>query len=307
MPDNRCQIGKAQVARVVEWVGPIAAAEDLFPETPEDAWRDHQGELAPTFWDPVTRRCRLAVQTWVIWVDGLTVVVDTGVGNDRIRPQSPVFHQLATEFDSALEAVGVDRRRVDVVINTHIHLDHVGWNTYRDGQAWRPMFPNARYLISAEDYRYFHPDNASARRAPRTPDESARFEGMRLVVEDSITPIADSDQLVTWSGDYRLSPSLSLLLTPGHTPGSAVLWLNHDAVFVGDLTHTPLQVYRPDDPCSFDLDSATATASRRRVLAQASSRGALVIPAHYPGRGATTVHDDGDGYRTGHWAALSPL
>lgn len=307
MHSNRFRIGDAEVARVVEWMGPMAASEDLFPQTPEDVWHDHEGEFSPTFWNPVTRRCRLAVQTWVIWVDGLTVVVDTGVGNDRDRPQNPVFHQLATEFDSALETAGVDRRQVDVVINTHIHVDHVGWNTFWDDGAWSPMFPNARYLVSAEDYHYFHPDNASARRAPRTPDEAARFEGIRLVVDDSILPIAESGQLVTWSGEHRLSPSLELSPAPGHTPGSAVLWLNEAAVFVGDLTHTPLQIYRPDDPCSFDLDAATAVASRRRVLAQAARREALVVPAHYPGHGAVAVLDDGGRYRPGRWAAMSSI
>ena len=307
LPDNRFRVGDAEVARVVEWVGPMAPVGDLFPHTPADVWHDHEEDLAPTFWDPVTRRCRLAVQTWVVWVDGLTIVVDTGVGNDRDRPQSPVFHQLATEFDSALEAVDVDRRQVDVVVNTHIHLDHVGWNTFWDNGGWSPMFPNAGYFVSAEDYQYFHPDNASARRAPRTPDETARFEGMRLVVEDSILPIAESGQLVTWSGRRRLSPSLELVLAPGHTPGSAVLWLDEVAVFVGDLTHTPLQIHRPDDPCSFDVDATTAAAGRRRVLAQAARRQALVVPAHYPGHGAATVLSDGGGYRLSRWAATSSI
>ena len=249
----------------------------------------------------------MAVQRWVIRVYGLTVVVDTGVGNDRNRPQNPVFHRLDTDFATSLELVGVDRAEVDVVVNTHIHLDHVGWNTFHDAGAWRPTFPNARYLVSAEDYHYFHPDNAGSRRAPRTPDEHARFEGMRIVVEDSILPIAQSGQLVTWSNEHRLSPSLHLSPAPGHTPGSAVLWLGESAVFVGDLTHTPLQIYRPDDPCSFDLDATEASVSRRRVLAQAAARRALVVPAHYPGHGAAYVVDDGDGFRPDGWAATSAI
>ena len=152
MVNNRISVGGAEVARVVEWVGPMAPNGVLFPQTPESAWRDHADELVPTFWDPETGYCRLAVQTWVIRVDGLTVIVDTGVGNDRERPQNPAFHKLATEFPAALEQAGVDRDSVDIVINTHIHLDHVGWNTVLDNDTWRPTFPNARYLVSAADH-----------------------------------------------------------------------------------------------------------------------------------------------------------
>ena len=110
------------------------------------------------------------MQTWVIEVDGLTVLVDTGVGNDRDRAAMPPLDHLNTDFLDALQRAGVAPESVDVVVNTHIHSDHVGWNTKRDNDSWVPTFPNARYVIPEADYRFFHPDNADADRlrAPRT-------------------------------------------------------------------------------------------------------------------------------------------
>lgn len=306
---NRTKIGNVVLTRVVEWLGGLAPATELFPETPVAAWQQHADLLAPDFWDPDTGRCRLAVQTWVLEVDGLTVVVDTGVGNDRNRPQTPAFHQLRTDFLKSLEGAGVDRHGVDVVVNTHIHNDHVGWNTLLRDDVWEPTFPNARYVVSAEDYHYFHPDNATMMRAARTPDELARFAGMRLVFDDSIVPVDNAGQLVTWSGEYQLSPSLRLSAAPGHTPGSSVLWLAGPPpmVFVGDLTHTPLQILRPDDPCAFDLDFGVAAATRRRLLAEAAQRSAVVVPGHYPGHGGASIHPRGSAFDVDAWLELGSI
>jgi glyoxylase-like metal-dependent hydrolase (beta-lactamase superfamily II) len=235
-------------------------------------------------------------------------VVDTGVGNDRCRPQNPAFHRLRTDFLEALDIAGIDRNGVDVVVNTHLHLDHVGWNTRWHNGTWTPTFPNARYMVPAEDFRYFHPDNAATMRPARTPDEQARFTGMRLVFEDSVQPIADAGQLTMWSSDHQISPSLLLRAAAGHTPGSSVLWLNTiAAVFVGDLMHSPLQILRPDDACAFDLDAATAAVARRRVLSEAAQRRALVIPAHYPGRGGARVDADGEAFAPQDWLNLAAL
>ena len=302
------RMGDAVVTRVVEWLGDIAPAHELFPDTPPAAWLDHAGLLEPEFWDSATDRCRMAIQTWVVRVDGLTVLVDTGVGNGRNRPQNSLFHHLATPFLQSLHDAGIERNDVDVIVNTHIHLDHVGWNTVRSDDGWTPTFPNARYLVPAADYDYFHPDRAAAMRPATSDDERARFDGMRLIFEDSILPVEKAGQLSTWSQHYQVSPRLSLHAAPGHTPGSSVLWLGDLAVFVGDVLHTPLQIHRPDDRCSFDLDAATARASRRRVLAEARSRGAVVFPSHFPGRGAVSLDShDSKAFQPSQWINVSSI
>jgi glyoxylase-like metal-dependent hydrolase (beta-lactamase superfamily II) len=214
--------------------------------------------------------------------------VDRGTGTtpldtiDRDRPQAPAFNHLDTDFLQRLAHVGVepDDVDVDVVVNTHIHYDHVGWNTRLNGSTWVPTFPNATYPVPQRDYDYFNPENAERMRPARTEDEKRRFAGARLVFADSITPIAESGQLQTWEGEHRIDDMLRLEPAPGHTPGSSVAWLEtgRGAVFVGDLMHTPVQIARPDDACSFDLDPETARASRRNVLRSAARTGAALFP-----------------------------
>jgi glyoxylase-like metal-dependent hydrolase (beta-lactamase superfamily II) len=300
-------LGRARVTRVLELRVDLGAR--LFPSTPPSAWIDNADLLVPDFYDPDTDRWPIAIQSWVIEVDGLTVVVDTGVGNDRQRPHMPPLDHLNTGFLAALNSAGVDPDAVDVVVNTHIHSDHVGWNTMLDGTAWVPTFPNARYLAAAADYRYFEPDGPAATRSPRSEEEAAQQRGDQLVFADSVLPVALAGQLVQWSDDYQVSPSLRLRPAAGHTPGSSVLWLDagEPAVFVGDLTHSPLQLRRPSDACGFDVDAAAAAATRRRIFTEAAGAGAAVIPAHYPGHSGATIRPTADGFDVERWLDIEPL
>ena len=298
------RLGNAVLARVVEWQ--VAGLSfELFPQTPTKAWRELASDYTPTFWTDAG--WRIALQTWVIEVDGLTVLVDTGAGNGRDRPAMPPIDHLDTDFLDALRAAGVEPDSVDVVVNTHIHSDHVGWNTMRDGDDWVPTFPNARYVMPEADYRHFHPDNADNWSAPRTEADAARQAGWRIMFADSIVPV--EEQMELWSEDHQLGESLRLRPAPGHTPGSSVLWLDagKPAVFVGDLTHCPIQMHRPLDPCAFDDDFAMAAVTRKRVLTEASRRRAAVIPAHYPGRGGSTVVARGDTFMVDDWLELPPI
>jgi glyoxylase-like metal-dependent hydrolase (beta-lactamase superfamily II) len=290
------RLGRARVARVPELRFDLGARS--FPRTPPSGWRDNADLLVPDFFDPDTDRWHIAVQSWVIEVDGLTVVADTGVGNDRRRPHMPPLDHLNTGFLAALQSAGVDRNAVDVVVNTHIHSDHVGWNTMLEGDAWVPTFPNARYLVPAADFHHFAPDGPAGQQP-----------GNRLVFADSVAPIQEAGQLVAWSDDCQISPSLRLRPAPGHTPGSAVLWLDagEPAVFVGDLTHSPLQIRRPADVCAFDIDPAAAAITRRRIFTEATQAGAAVIPAHYPGRGGATIRAVDDRFDVDRWLDIEPL
>lgn len=302
---NRLRLGSASVARVVELQFDLGTR--AFPSTPSWAWRDNADLLVPDFFNPDTDQWHIAIQSWVIEVDGLTVVVDTGVGNDRVRPHMPPLDHLNTGFLAALRSAGIDRNAVDLVVNTHIHSDHVGWNTLQENGTWVPTFPNARYLLPAADYHYFEPDGPAARHSPRTEAEAAQQRGNQLVFEDSVLPV--DGQLVQWSDDYQISPSLRLRPAPGHTPGSSVLWLDagEPAVFVGDLTHSPLQVRLPDHPCAFDVNADAAAVTRRRIFTDAVQARAGVIPAHYPGRGGATLRAVDDHFDVDHWLDIESL
>jgi len=293
---RRLRFGHASVARVAELQFDLPTSS--FPGTPPSGWRDNADLLVPDFFDPDTDQWHIAIQSWVIEVDGLTVVVDTGVGNDRERPHMPPLDHLSTGFLAALRSAGIDRGAVDVVVNTHIHSDHVGWNTMRENGTWVPTFPNARYLVPAADYRHFSPDGPAGRQP-----------GDQLVFADSVLPIDEAGQLVLWSGDFQLSQSLRLRPAPGHTPGSSVLWLDagQPAVFVGDLTHSPLQLRRPADACAFDVDASAAAETRGRIFTEAVRAKAAVIPAHYPGRGGATIRAVADQFDVDDWLDIESL
>lgn len=293
---RRVRFGHASVARVLELRFDLPTRS--FPATPPSGWHDNADLLVPDFFDPDTDQWHIAIQSWVIEVDGLTVVVDTGVGNDRDRPHMPPLDHLDTGFLAALESAGIDRSAVDVVVNTHVHSDHVGWNTMAHNGTWVPTFPNARYLVPAADYRHFAPDGPAG-------DQP----GDRLVFADSVLPIEAAGQLVAWSDDFQISPSLRLRPAPGHTPGSSVLWLDagQPAVFVGDLTHSPLQLRRPADACAFDVDAAAAAATRSRIFTEAARAKAAVIPAHYPGRGGATIRAVGDQFEVDDWLDIDTV
>ncbi len=290
---DRVALGRATLTRVVELR--VQMRTDLFGQTPAQAWSDNADLLEPSFWDRAADQWKIAMQTWVLQVDGMTVLIDTGVGNDRHRPHFPPLHQLSTGYLDALAAVGVAPESVDVVVNTHLHTDHVGWNTRLVDGAWVPTFPNARYLMPEADYRHFSPDGDSTN------------ESMQIVFADSVLPVADQTEL--YSGDHQLSDSLWLRPAGGHTPGSSVVWLDAGApaVFVGDLTHCPIQLVRPDDPCAFDEDPAAAARTRHRVLTEAAQRGATVVPAHYPGRGGARISARANGFGVDEWLGLSGI
>jgi glyoxylase-like metal-dependent hydrolase (beta-lactamase superfamily II) len=307
---DRVRIGRASVARVVEFQ--FSLGTKFFARTPPSGWQDNTDLLVPDFYNPEADEWHIAVQSWVIVVDGLTVVVDTGVGNDRERPHMPPLDHLNTGYLDALRSAGaplLERADVDVVVNTHIHSDHVGWNTMLHDGAWVPTFPNARYLVPAADYRHFEPEGPAASRSPDTAEEAAQQRGDQLVFADSVAPIEAAGQLVGWSDGYQISESLRLLPAPGHTPGSSVLWLDagQPAVFVGDLTHSPLQLRRPDEPCAFDIDADAATATRRRIFTEAAQTRAAVIPAHYPGHGGAMIRADTDHFEVERWLDIETL
>ncbi|AKS34271.1 MBL fold metallo-hydrolase [Mycolicibacterium goodii] len=299
---DRTRLGTAAVTRVLEWRLDLPLT--MFPETPREAWRELAPELSPTFWD--SDNWHAVVQTWVIEVDGLTVLVDTGVGNGRDRPAMPFLANLDTDFLESLAGAGISPESVDVVVNTHIHTDHVGWNTKRENDRWVPTFPNARYLVPEADFRYYHPENAAARGPGRSEEHQARLDASKILFSDSILPVDEAGQIELWSDDHQISDSLRLRPAPGHTPGSSVLWLDagKPAVFVGDLTHSPMQLHRPTDSCVLDEDFDEAAVTRRRVLTEASRRRAAVIPAHYPGRGGATVVARGDAFMIDDWLEM---
>ncbi|MDH6119536.1 glyoxylase-like metal-dependent hydrolase (beta-lactamase superfamily II) [Kitasatospora sp. GAS204A] len=287
-------VGEVEVGKVVERQGSFLPAATMFPQLPPEAWRDNREWLAPNFWEPESGLVQGAVQTWVLRSEGRTILVDTGVGNGRHRPHTPQFADWDTDFLDQLAAAGVQPADVDVVVNTHLHADHVGWNTEWRGGSWQPTFPNARYLVPAPDFA------AAGNADPES--------GKGHLYADSIAPVHRAGQVELWSDGYRIDGNLALEAAPGHTPGSAVLRLasgGDRAVFVGDLLHSPLQILEPARNSCFCEDPARAAASRRRVLERAADQGELVVPAHFGGTGIAEMRRAGDTFAITGWAGAA--
>ena len=195
-----------------------------------------------------------------------------------------------------------------MVINTHVHADHVGWNTQLIDRAWIPTFPNAQYLIAAADFEFWDSRNGHPKDG-YLGDIGAALANQN-VFEDSVLPVHEHGQAVLWESEYRIDANLTLEAAPGHTPGSAVLVSESSgqrALFVGDLVHSPLQFPQPGcEPCLSE-DVPAATRQRRRFLERAADTNALVLPAHLPGPGAVEVQRDGSAFAIKHWAPFSPV
>lgn len=297
--NEQITLGEVTVTRVKEYYGSVwMTPAEFFPESPDGAWEAHRGWLAPDFWDPETDECRSAIQTWLLRSEGRTILVDTGVGNHKDRPHAPVWNRLETDFLDNLAAAGVRPEDVDVVVNTHLHTDHVGWNTRLEDRTWVPTFPNATYLIPRHEFDFWNPANEH---------RSVLGRGNQNVFEDSVAPVHEAGLTQLWEGSYRIDGNLRLDLAPGHTPGSSVLTLESGrdrALFVGDVVHTALQIVEPATNSCFCEDPAAARATRRELLGRAAEDHALVFPAHLGGSGAVQVERDGSKFAVKEWAGF---
>ena len=226
--------------------------------------------IAEDRWEPWRRYCNprgnliMNVGSFLVRSAGQTLLIDTGLG-DKGRPNYPQGHLLAN-----LAEVGVQPRDIDQVVITHLHVDHVGWNTLRQGDGWAPTFPNARYRIVRAEWDYF-----------TAPERAATLDYM----QDSVLPLTDSGQLDLVEGEHRLTPELSLVPSPGHTPAHACVAVasgGEHAMIIGDLAHHPVQLTELEWSVSFDLDPKLAAATRAALVERMEREQALVIGGHFP-------------------------
>ncbi|MEV6001177.1 MBL fold metallo-hydrolase [Streptomyces griseomycini] len=294
------RLGDVEITRVIEFsdISPMTT-DVFFPGSKPEEWQRHAALLDPDHWDARTGLTRVATQSWVLRSEGRVIVIDTGAGNGKYRPLQPIWSYLDTNYLDNLAAADVRPEDVDLVVNTHLHDDHVGWNTRLDGRDWVPTFPNATYLMPRPDVTYWHPDHLHRTRFGR---------GNQNVYEDSVQPVIDAGLVTTWHDSYVIDASLRLEPAPGHTPGSSVVHLESGgdrAVFAGDLLHGAIQIHEPHLNSCFEEDEDGARASRARMYAYAADHNALVLPAHLPGHGAFEIRREGSGFALSRWAPFS--
>ncbi|MDQ7807568.1 MBL fold metallo-hydrolase [Amycolatopsis sp. A133] len=285
-------IGEFTVRRVDEVLLPPATGPWLLPGATPDVVDGHDW-LRPDFAgdDGVLR---LASHSFAVSAGGKRILVDTGIGNGKQRA-NPAWHDLRTGYLERLAEAGFAPESVDLVVLTHLHTDHVGWNTRTVGGGWVPTFPNARYLVSRAEREFW---------AGVEMDEPRR--GM---FRDSVLPIEEAGllDLVDVPADgAEVAPGVRLLPTPGHTPGHVAVQLDsagRTALITGDCVHHPVQVPRPDITSCADIDPVLAESTRRRLLASLAGTGTLVLGTHFPPPTAGQIAGDGKGRR---WVPVAP-
>lgn len=271
-------LGDVEVIRIVEWRKQFLPAPDVFPDIHANVWKSNKDWLAPDHWEPDSNRTVIALQAWILRSGGRTILVDTNAGSGRERPgMAPYFDQCQSDFLDILAQAGIHPQDIDIVVNTHLHVDHVGWNTTDMDGEWIPTFPHAQYLIPAADDAHYGPDNTSGKNLQKVD---------RLIYEDSIAPIHHAGQALLWDGLHHIDEHLTLESAPGHTPGSSVLRLSSKserAVFAGDVLHSPLQILEPCCSSSFCTNPQQAATTRHRILGRAADEHELLIPGHFAG------------------------
>ncbi|MET8623854.1 MBL fold metallo-hydrolase [Kitasatospora sp. NPDC004669] len=295
---HELKLGDVTITRIEEMHGPIMPADQFFPDLPEHAWQEQRDILVPDHLGADDAMVHVAMQTWLLRSEGRTILIDTGVGNDKARPAVAGWDHLRLDYLGNLARAGVRPEDVDLVVNTHLHVDHVGWNTRLIDGAWVPTFPNATYLMPKADFEFWNPAN--------NPDIVGGVN--ENVFEDSVAPVHAAGQVQLWEAGHAIDGSLRLEAAPGHTPGSSVVKLTSGsdrALFAGDLMHTPLQVMHPDHNSCFCQDPAQARTTRRRLLGWAADVNALVLPAHFCGHSALEVQDQGSGFVIKKWAPIT--
>ena len=279
--------GDVTVDRLVEFEGEFFEP-DFFPDYSAEAVEAQSDWLRPQF---VGQAGELlgSVHSYVVRTRHHIVLVDTCFGNCKSRT-NPRWNDMRTPWLAGLRALGVEPEQVDVVMCTHLHPDHVGWNTrLRDGR-WVPTFPNARYLFEATDYEAF-------KRLRAHPGLDGSFD-------DSIMPVVEAGQAQLVAGDFAIDDTLWLEPLPGHSPGHMGLNLaarGGKALFVGDALHHPVQIAHPEWNSAVCWNPDQSRATRRRVIERLADTATVLLPAHFSTPTAGRVVSNGARWR---WVGL---
>jgi glyoxylase-like metal-dependent hydrolase (beta-lactamase superfamily II) len=276
-------IGDVTVTKIVE-LEVTGGSRFLLPQaTPEAvlpiAW------LRPHFADDAGR-LRMSIHSFVVEAPGRRIVVDTCLGNDKQGRRIPHWNDRDGPFLADLAAAGFAAESIDTVLCTHLHVDHVGWNTRLVDGKWVPTFPGARYLMGRAEYEHW-------RSVADRPD-------MAAVMADSVTPIVEAGLATMVETNFRICDEISLVPTLGHTPGHVSVMIqsrDQQALITGDFMHHPCQIAHPEWGTLADSDVDQAIETRRRMFRRLAGTPVLVIGTHFAGATAGRLVTDGDSYR----------
>ncbi len=277
------RIGEVTVTKVIEMEA-TGGSRFLLPQATPEAIRPIAW-LQPHFADE-NGRLRMSIHSLVVETPNRRIIVDTCLGNDKQHRKIPHWNDRNGPFLADLAGAGFPPDSIDTVLCTHLHVDHVGWNTKLVGGKWVPTFANAKYLMGRTEYEHWL--SATTR------------EDMRHVMGDSVVPIVEAGRAQLVDTDHRISPEISLIPTVGHTPGHVSVMIEsrgETALITGDFMHHPCQIAHPEWDTTADSDKEQGIRTRRIMFERLADTPCMVIGTHFAGATAGRIVRDGDGYR----------
>ena len=281
-------VGDIVVRRILESEQPYLPPEEMFFGPTSEKLAPHLDWLLPTALCPRTGNVVMTMQSYLLRTRRHTILIDTCVGNDKsISIYEPWHKRTGGTYLADLAAAGAHPDEVDFVLCTHLHVDHVGWNTRLVDGRWIPTFANAKYIVARREYEAF------------LAKAEADAEGAAML-EESLAPIFDAGQAVLVDMDHQVDDDVWLEPAPGHTPGHVTVRMtsqNERGVMLGDMIVSPLQCINPDWDFAYDEDRDQARAARHAFLAAHCETDVLVMTAHFPSPSVGHVVSHGEGYR----------
>jgi glyoxylase-like metal-dependent hydrolase (beta-lactamase superfamily II) len=277
--------GDLSIHRVIEQETTFLPALEMFPALPGELLAENRSWLRQAKALDDDDGLILCFQSYVVKTPHHTILIDSCIGNDKPRPTRPKWHMKTDHtYLSGLKAAGFSVADIDVVMCTHLHPDHTGWNTRLENGQWVPTFPNARYIFGRTEFNHWTAQNAKA--------EVPTFV-------DSVLPVVEANRAELVGDDFTIGDHMRILPTPGHTPGHAAFAFGKGkdaAIFTGDAMHSPLQTRFPDLSPKFDADPLAAAKIRRSLLERLCDTDTLCCTAHFPSPSAGRIKRRGDAF-----------
>lgn len=282
-------IGDLTATRIEQFSEPGGLWSHIFPSLTQEMIDRHRGWLVPDHFDPVSGGFVTSIHSWLLRTRHHTILIDACAGNGK-RRTSPRYNELDSPYLERLAAAGCRPQDIDFVVCTHMHVDHVGWNTRLEDGRWVPTFPNARYLFSRLEYDYWTLDETR---------KNTPASDIAQIYDDSIAPVFEAGLALVVDGAWEIGDEVLLEPAPGHTPGHVIIRAksrDETGIFSGDIMHHALQVYEPDVNSRYCFDPELARSTRRRILAECAQDGCLLLPAHFGVPHVGRIRAEGAGY-----------
>ena len=278
-------VGELTIHRIIEQETTFLPALDLLPGLTPEVLAENRPWMQDAGAIDASDVLILCFQSYIVKTPHHTILIDSCIGNDKPRPLRPKWNMKTDgTYMRALATAGFSVEDIDYVMCTHLHVDHVGWNTRLENGRWVPTFPNARYVFAKGEFDYWTEQNAKA--------EVAAFA-------DSVLPVVEAKRAEIVRDDFEIGDHARILPTPGHTPGHVAFAFGRardTAVFGGDLMHSPLQARYPQLSAKFDVDQAQAATTRRNFLERYCGTDTVCCTAHFPSPSAGKIRRWGDGF-----------